>query len=67
MTQRVSRAWTTNHELRYLDLLGTHRRQPHSHPKLLKKYLQAMKLRKYWNGLDSLIIEEHAKRLLESY
>ncbi len=64
--------WRTRDELHFLSRLGEHRTNHHDlrasdKIKLLRQYVEAMRLRRIWRNLEPEVIRSHAERLIQSY
>jgi len=75
MPKKYDKAWTTTDEVAYILKIGKHtipgRRRGHEYKrKLLHNYLESMKYRARWDGLDKEVIRatvlEELKKLGES-
>jgi len=63
------KAWTTEHEIKFIASLGTGRWKKGFGPsrkELLHRYLESLNLRKVWGGIDREAVEEYARTLLEA-
>lgn len=61
----MSDAWTTENEVSFINHLGKFApRQKVTRDVLLQRYLDAMKLRQDWDGLDRVTIKTVARRAL---
>jgi len=65
----MAKAWTTEHEIKFIASLGTGRWKKGLGPsrkELLQRYLESLNLRRVWDGIDREVVEEYARTLLEA-